>query len=729
MGIIIKGEIKEFSQNFVPIEFQLNQSDQHFSGNRKEKLPGYRRLTVDEIQILEQNHNYAEDWQNIQVAKDFTPHRIRFCEFYGLVRIGMLTDSYLENRDLRLPVGLYRSTIISCDIGDNVVINNVHYLAHFIIQPECILLNIDEMVTTNHAKFGEGIIKAGETEADRFWLGVGNENGERQIVPFSSILPADAFIWAKFRADSALQKSLEQLVDAQSDSRLGCYGSVGTQTVIKHCRALKDVKIGANAYLQGVDKLKNATVHSSLAEPTVIDSGIEIENAIIGYANKILCGTKALGVITGTNCQLKYGARVMDTFLGDNSTISCCEILSNLLFPFHEQHHNNSFLIATTIQGQSNIAAGATIGSNHNSRAADGEILARRGFWPGLCTSFKHNCKFAPFTLVTKGDYPYEMNITLPFSLLSLKNNSTQLQILPAYWFQYNMYALARNSWKFKVRDKRKIKRQNIEFDYLAPDTAEEMLSALDELRWAVGMAAFTDKPPDNEQARQMGKKLLDANYPIIRTLPITLSNQVNRGHAVILKVQEAYDTYYEMLLFYCLRTIIENLDERKIALPELLDKIPAKADRKWWNIGGQIMADSDLQEILQKIRSGEIKDWESVHRAYDEKWIIYPTQKLSHALQTLEMLIEIPASELKSGKWRSLFLNAADIQDQIAKRVRESREKDFIDPFLLTMFDSPDEMKAVIGEIDDVSFVQEMDERAVSFRKKVESGVAKWLF
>jgi len=82
------------------------------------------------------------------------------------------------------------------------------------------------------------------------------------------------------------------------------------------------------------------------------------------------------------NSNLKYGARLINSFLGDNSTISCCEVLNNLIFPAHEQHHNNSFLIASVIMGQSNIAAGATIGSNHNSRANDNEIQAGRGFWP-----------------------------------------------------------------------------------------------------------------------------------------------------------------------------------------------------------------------------------------------------------------------------------------------------------------------------------------------------------
>ena len=37
---------------------------------------------------------------------------------------------------------------------------------------------------------------------------------------------------------------------------------------------------------------------------------------------------------------------------------------------------------------------------------------------------------------------------------------------MPAYWFMYNMYALARNAWKYIRRDKRIDKTQLIEYDY-----------------------------------------------------------------------------------------------------------------------------------------------------------------------------------------------------------------------------------------------------------------------
>ncbi len=65
---------------------------------------------------------------------------------------------------------------------------------------------------------------------------------------------------------------------------------------------------------------------------------------------------------------------------------------------------------------------------------------------------------------------------------------------MPAYWWMYNMYALARNTWKFTTRDKRKTKTQHIEFDSLAPDTVEEIFAALGLLERWTGKAALRAK-------------------------------------------------------------------------------------------------------------------------------------------------------------------------------------------------------------------------------------------
>ena len=53
---------------------------------------------------------------------------------------------------------------------------------------------------------------------------------------------------------------------------------------------------------------------------------------------------------------------------------------------------------------------------------------------------------------------------------------------MTAYWFLFNMFAIARNNYKFKKRDKRVLKIQHIETDPLAPDAMQECLAAIDRL-------------------------------------------------------------------------------------------------------------------------------------------------------------------------------------------------------------------------------------------------------
>src|SRR6266705_1665786 len=239
-------------------------------------------------------------------------------------------------------------------------------------------------------------------------------------------------------------KKFKEFTQKQFDNKRGYYGKIGDRTVIKNSKILKDVWIGSDAYVKGANKLKNLTINSSPEEKSQIGEGVELVNGIIGLGCRIFYGVKAVRFILASHSQLKYGARLINSYLGNNATISCCEVLNSLIFPAHEQHHNNSFLCAALIMGQSNMAAGATIGSNHNSRGADGEIITGRGFWPGLSVTLKHNSRFASFNIISKGNYMSELNIPFPFSLIVTDEHENQLNIMPGYWFMHNMYALAR---------------------------------------------------------------------------------------------------------------------------------------------------------------------------------------------------------------------------------------------------------------------------------------------
>ncbi len=715
-------------RHFVPPEYLPPGQDEYALRDLQAHRPPeqWRHLHSYEVELLVKNSNSADDWDEVLVTDDFDPRRIRNTEFFGLVRIGRLRAAVLEHHDLQVATGITNSKIIACDVGDDVAIHHVRYLAHYIIGDRCVLANIDEMHTTNHSKFGNGILKDGEPEEVRVWLDLVNETGSRRVLPFDEMITADAYLWAKYRDDAALQARLKEITQQAYDSRRGYYGTVGDQCVVKNCRIIKDVKIGSHCYIKGANKLKNLTIKSSQAEPTQIGEGVELVNGIVGLHNRVFYGCKAVRFIMGNNCGLKYGARLLNSFLGDNSTVSCCEILNNLIFPAHEQHHNNSFLVASCVLGQSNIAAGATIGSNHNSRANDNEILAGRGFWPGLCSTIKHSCRFASFVLLVKGDYPAELDIPLPFALLNNNVAENRLEVLPAFWWLYNMYALARNTWKFQARDRRKTKVQNVEFDSLAPDTIEEIFTARRLLELWVGKAALshegadlTDK--DDDDIAEVGRGLLTDSPQAVAALEVLGEHlEKSRRKVVILKAAEGYTAYGQMLHYYAVKNLLDYLEAHPEAtLASMHEHLSGPRERHWVNLGGQLVHRDDVDQLRSDIGSGVLTSWAEIHRRYDALWEAYPQAKQRHAWATLCALLG--TETIDPVRWEQALQEAADIQELIRDEVFASRRKDFDNPFRQATYRNDAEMRAAIGTIEQDGFVKQVRQETEDFKRRID--------
>ncbi len=718
---------ENMGKNFIPKEYLPKGKDEYYLRNIQTNKPrgGWRNLRSDEVERLVKNDNTSDGWDNILVTDEFDPDQIKNTRFFGLVRIGRLRNVFLQHHDLKVPTGITNSLIIASDIGDDVAIHEVHYLSHYIIGDRNILFNIQEMNTTDHAKFGNGILKEGEPENVRTWLDLMNETGCRKVLPFDGMTTADAYLWAKYRDDEALQKALFKITQEAFDNRRGYYGITGEQCVIKNSLILKDVKIGSYCYIKGANKLKNLTINSTAEEPTQIGEGVELVNGIIGYGCHIFYGCKAVKFILGSNSNLKYGARLINSFLGDNSTISCCEVLNNLIFPAHEQHHNNSFLIASVVMGQSNMAAGATIGSNHNSRANDNEIQAGRGFWPGLCTSVKHSCRFASFVLLSKADYPAEMNIPLPFSLLNNNVSRDQLEIMPAYWWLYNMFALARNTWKFQNRDKRINKVQNIEFDAFAPDTMEEVIHAMHLLEeWtAKAYLRKNDMPGKYSgiELHELGIKLLNGEQKIVDELEVLGENLENTHRkTVIIKPYKAWHAYRDMLIYYGVSNVLGYFKEKPdSSLSSLHNDLKGKRKQNWVNLGGQIMPEEDLDKLRKDIGTGKLSSWKQIHKRYDQLWEKYKTDKRKHAYITL---LEITGNTyLSASAWKSILKEAERIQEYVCDQVYISRKKDYENPFRKATFRNAEEMKAAIGEVDDNSFIVQVRKETEEYKKKIK--------
>ncbi len=592
----------------------------------------YRNLTPDEIARLEQQGNVAEDWSTIQVADSFNAECVRNSTFDGEIRLGSIDKCHLTDGDLTLREGIYNSTIANCTIGDHCAIHNVGIMSGYSLGDNVLLFNIDEMTCTADPHKVE-------------WLEPMNENGGRRMLPFSGMTIGDAYMWARYRGHKVFMEKLEQFTYDALATDEGRYGRIGDCCVVKNTK-----------------NLHNVSVRSSADDPSRVDGCIVLSDGVVGYGCTLEHGVIAVRFLLGEHVHLEFGLRLNDTVVGDNSTLARCEVGSSLIFPAHEQHHNNSFLIASLIMGQSNIAAGGTIGSNHNSRTADGELAAGRGFWPGLCCSFKHSSRFASYCLLAKADYPAELDITLPFALVNNNVGRDQLEVMPAYWWMYNMYAMDRNSKKFAKRDKRILKAQHIEFDNLAPDTAEEILRAMMQLRAWIA-ASTTD-------------------------IVYAQGQENSKRPTVVLKAAEGLNAYEDMLVYYAMNRLTA-------AYGEALPPMQPKAEREWVNIGGQLVGRTDMEQIIADVESGVIGSWQQLHERMDTLCQAYPTLVCAHAYNVLCTLSG--TSTLDETSWQRFRARYSEIQVYVERQKLASRKKDNENPYRSMTFWDDAERDAVI--------------------------------
>ncbi len=611
------------------------------------KTMSFRPLTSQETEQLQQLGNRAEDWSLVQVSNACDLSLIRNNVFLGRVQLGAMEKGFVSHGDLRLPEGLYNSMLSDATVGDRCAVHNVHMLSGYTVGDHCLLFNIDEMTAT-----------APNVENDYPWIEPMNENGGRRILPFSGMTIGDAYLWAKYRDHDRMVQRLEAMTRRQLATPAGSYGHVGSHCIIKNTRTLH-----------------NVAVLSDEETPTRIEDCIVLADGVVGYGCTCEYGCIAMRFVLGEHVHLEFGVRLNDTVVGDNSTIARCEVGNNIIFPAHEQHHNNSFLIASLVMGQSNLAAGCTVGSNHNGRTADNEIVAGRGFWPGLCTSLKHSSSFASYCLLAKGSYPAELSITLPFALVNNNASKHCLEVMPAYWWMYNMYALNRNITKFAKRDKRKKKAQHIVFSPFAPDTAEEIINGRMLLKYWTEQA-YQKFGQDKEHVEVLAYGMEKGKRPVR-----------------VLKAAQGYQAYEDMLIYYAMNTLTKEGENTTLPEASLAE---GEREREWVNLGGQLVPQQELDKLINQIESGAVDSWQQVHECYDQWWEEYPALCRRHAYQVLCHLSQ--CRTLGEPQWQHYLQRYSNIQHFVAEQVKVTRQKDNENLFRRMTYRNEAEMQAVLG-------------------------------
>jgi hypothetical protein len=189
-----------------------------------------------------------------------------------------------------------------------------------------------------------------------------------------------------------------------------------------------------------------------------------------------------------------------------------------------------------------------------------------------------------------------------------------------------------------------------------------------------------------------------------------------SRRPVAVLKTREGYEAYARMLTCYAVRNLLDWMEAHPAAdFRQMAEALAGPRVARWVNLGGQLIPADDVDALRRRIRSGDLDSWTAIHDAYDALWQAYPEAKQRHAFATLRDLLGLET--LSAGAWRQALDEAVAVQEYVADQVYASRKKDFDNPFRRMVYETDAEMAAVLGTIEDNSFVRQTREDTEAFK------------
>ena len=641
---------KKNSHSYFNVEYP---SSGIFSKFNLKKFNNATLLKDEEVKILENNGCWAENWKQIYVKRPFDPHLVRNTGFYGNVYIGRLEKGFIQFHGLSHPIGIYGCQITSSCIDDYSALSD-STISESLIGRSVIIHSCSEISTESDA-FKKPVV-----------IGAGNEKAGCEAVLFAGITLQEIWMQVYLKEHQLLNQFLAEFT-AHKLSTASPYTVIEDNCVIENTKAVRSVKLGKRGVISGASRVEECVIASSSANRTAICDNAVVRQAFIGSGVNIESGAFVEQCFLDSHVTIKQYARLIQSAVGSNSTIACGEVQNCFIAPLHQQHHNSSFLIAAGLGGQCNIASGANLGSNHNSRANDGCMVAGRGFWAGLSTSVKYNSYFAPFTLLAKSSFAYELDIKLPFALVSDNIKENCLDIMPAYWWRHNMYALFRNNLKFQSRLGKAA--GTIEHRFMAPDTAEDIQNALEILK------AYKKKVPDHDMENSSRK-------------------------VQILGIDDGIKAYKEMLLWYGVSTVLDWLKRPGVTAGKYND-IPIDSSKGTWgwsNVCGHLVCNADLKQLVHDIEQGDFISWDDVEERFMRFDLEYPKTRFAHALHILAVLYGKKTFDQEMQE--KIQKDYEKLSDKIKKQIVATRTKDFANKFRKNIVKEDDFLVEILSTI-----------------------------
>ena len=535
----------------------------------------YRNLTEPEIEQLVAAGCEAEDWGKVYVDLP-TLDYVKRVRFSGTVRFGRMEREFELPGGLKKHAGMRDATLHNVTVGDNCLIENIsNYIANYTIGSDSVLENVDLVLTDGPSRFGNGVE-----------VSVLNETGGREVKIYDRLSAQTAYVMAMYRHRPEVIKALDQMVDDYAKKQESAVGSIGSHVFIRNTRYLCDVRIGDYAVISGVNRLRNGSVNSNEAAPVTISHGVILDDFIICSGVHITDNTTMSRCFVGQACHFGHSYSASDSLFFSNCQGENGEACAIFAGPFTVTHHKSTLLIAGHFSFM-NAGSGSNQSNHMYKLGPIHQGILERGSKTSSDSYILWPSRVGAFSLVMGRHVNHSDTTWLPFSYLIEKQNTTYL--VPGV--NLRSVGTIRDAQKWPKRDARTDpdRLDCINYNLLSPYTIQKMfkgIKLLQNLQYSSGelsdLYSYHSAKIKNSSLRN-GLEF----YRIAITKFL--------GNSIIKKLEN-------------LPAGSSDEEIRKALLPEM-----SGGKGKWTDLSGLIAPKGLVNDLLDRVESGEIKDLEGV--------------------------------------------------------------------------------------------------------------------
>ncbi|MBQ7414133.1 MAG: DUF4954 family protein [Prevotella sp.] len=437
----------------------------------------YRQLTQEEIEVLERNSCWAEDWNRVMVAETFRPYGFHRVLFYGDIRLGSFDKQVEVTKGFTKHAGINDATLRNVTVGNDCLIEKIgNFINNYTIGDDCYISNISTMETTEGATYGEGHV-----------VSVLNEMGDGNVILFHDLNSQLAALMVKHFKDKTLRDNITRLVNEEIRFTLPERGTIGNGVKIINTKEITNTVIKDDCEVNGAARLSDCTIMSSKDASVYIGTGVICENSIISNGCSITNSVKMQDCFVGEACQITNGFTAEASVFFANSYMANGEACAAFCGPFSASHHKSSLLIGGEFSFYN--AGSNTNFSNHAYKMGPMHYgVLERGSKTASGAYVLMPAKIGAFSVCFGKLMNHPDMRCLPFAYLMAYGET--MYIVPGR--NITTVGLYRDIKKWPKRDRRapSSRKSIINFDWLSPFTVGEIVQGkkiLEALRQAGG--------------------------------------------------------------------------------------------------------------------------------------------------------------------------------------------------------------------------------------------------